>query len=34
MKQKYMKKEAVGKLYFEILIYGIVFGLLASWLLV
>lgn len=34
MKQKYIKKEAVGKLYFEIFIYGIVFGLLASWLLV
>ncbi|WP_462225781.1 hypothetical protein [Alkalibacterium sp.] len=31
MKPKYLKRNAVGKLYFEIIIYSIVFGFLISW---
>ncbi len=33
MKPKYLKRKAMGKLYFEMVIYSIVFGLLASWFL-
>ncbi len=33
MKDRYLKRELFGKLYFEVLIYSLLFGFLASWLL-
>jgi len=33
MKPKYLKRKAMGKLYLEMIIYSIVFGLLTSWFL-
>jgi hypothetical protein len=33
MKERYLKKEFLGKLYFEMIIYSLTFGFLASWFL-
>lgn len=33
MRERYLKRELFGKLYFEMITYSIMFGLLTSWLL-
>jgi len=33
MKNRYLKRKFIGKLYFEMIIYSLLFGFLASWFL-